>query len=124
MSPRVRVHVNVCVQVEVERLGAPVCVLGQEKRRVPLTENIIQTMWHSSRLARKTIDFSLSSSTRRVRIAGFVDGVPVNNITVDTATDVPVVSLSLTQPCVLLLFNLFLWPLLCSVLQTANRSMF
>ena len=40
------------------------------------------------------IDFSLSFSSRRVRIAGSVDDVPVNDITVDTATDVPVVSLA------------------------------
>jgi len=36
----------------------------------------------------------LSFSSRRVRIAGSVDDVPVNEITVDTATDVPVVSLA------------------------------
>ena len=49
---------------------------------------------YSSRLAHKPIDFSLSFSSRRVRIAGSVDDVPVNDITVDTATDVPVVSLA------------------------------
>ena len=38
--------------------------------------------------------FSLSFSSRRVRICGSVDDVPVENITVDTATDVPVVSLA------------------------------
>ena len=36
-------------------------------------------------------------SFRRVRIAGSVDDVTVNNITVDTATDVPVVSLAWVQ---------------------------
>ena len=51
-------------------------------------------VWYSSRLAHKTIDFFLSFSSRRVRIAGSVDDVPVYNITVDTATDVPVVSLA------------------------------
>ena len=51
-------------------------------------------VWYSSRLAHKTIDFSLSFSSRRVRIAGSVDDVPVKDITVDTATDVPVVSLA------------------------------
>lgn len=50
-------------------------------------------VWYSSRLAHKTIDFSLSFSSRRVRVAGTVDDVPVDT-TVDTATDVPVVSLA------------------------------
>ena len=51
-------------------------------------------VWYSSKLAHKTIDVFLSFSSRRVRIAGSVDNVPVNNITVDTATDGPVVSLA------------------------------
>ena len=51
-------------------------------------------VWYSSRLAHKPIDFSRSFSSRRVRIAGSVDDVPVNDITVDTATGVPVVSLA------------------------------
>ena len=51
-------------------------------------------VWYSSRLEHKIIDFSLSFSSRRVRIAGSVDDAPVNSITVDTATDVSVVSLA------------------------------
>ena len=51
-------------------------------------------MWYRSRLAHKPIDFSLSFSSRRVRLSGSVDDIPVNNITVDTAIDVPVVSLA------------------------------
>ena len=126
LSPRVRVRVNACVQVEVQRLGARVYVLGQEKRRVPPTENKIQTMCGTAQGWRTKPSTFFVFSSRRVRIAGSIDDVPVNNITVDTATDVPVVSLaccSLTRPCILFLFNLFLRPLLRSVLQTANRSM-
>ena len=62
-----------------------VCVLGKEKRRVfPDRKKYSDLVWYSSRLAHQTIDFSLSFSSRRVRIAGSVDDVTVNNnITVD-----------------------------------------
>ena len=50
------------------------------------------TAWHSSRLACKTHTFSLFFSSRRVQISGFVEDYPVTAITVDTATDVSVVS--------------------------------
>ena len=60
----------------------------------PAPRNNSDHVWYSSRLAHKTIDFSLSFSSRRVRVCGSVDDVPVKNITVDTATDVPVVSLT------------------------------
>ncbi len=49
-------------------------------------------VWYSSTLAHKSNVFSVSLSSRRVRIDGSVDTVPVHNITVDTATDVSVVS--------------------------------
>ena len=50
------------------------------------------TVWHSSRLACKSHHFSLFFSPRRVQISGSVEDYPVPAITVDTATDVPVVS--------------------------------
>ena len=46
---------------------------------------------YSSRLTHKTIDYSSSFSSRRVRIADCVDDAPVNHITVGTSTDVLVV---------------------------------
>ena len=49
-------------------------------------------VWYSSALAHQNNIFSLSFSSRRVRVSGSVDGYPVTNITVDSATDVSVVS--------------------------------
>ena len=63
-----------------------------EGKSFPEIKHNSDHVWYSSRLAHKTIDVSLSFSSRRVLIAGSVDDVLVNNITVDTATVVPVVS--------------------------------
>ena len=50
------------------------------------------TAWHSSRLACKSHPFSLCFSSRRVQMSGSVEDYPMPAITVDTATDVSVVS--------------------------------
>ena len=60
--------------------------------RVRPDNNKKTTAWHSSRLACKTHPFSLFFSSRRVQISGFVEDYPGPAITVDTATDVSVVS--------------------------------
>lgn len=49
-------------------------------------------VWYSSSLAHKPHSLSLSFSSHRVRVAGSVDDHDVDNITIDTATDVSVVS--------------------------------
>lgn len=62
-------------------------------------KNNSDDVWYSSRLAHKPnlSRLSLSLSSRRVRIDGSVEDCPVSNITVDTATDVSVVSLPWLQ---------------------------
>ena len=50
------------------------------------------TAWHSSMLACKFHPFSVFFSSRRVQISGSVDDYLVPAITVDTATDMSVVS--------------------------------
>jgi len=58
----------------------------------PAKNNKKTTVWHSSMLAHRSHPFSLSFSSRRVQISGSVDNYPVPAITVDTATDISVVS--------------------------------
>ena len=50
-------------------------------------------VWYSSALAHKPKSVSLFFSSRRVRVAGLVDDCHVDNVTIDTATDVSVVSM-------------------------------
>lgn len=83
---------------------------GGLKGNVPPSKknNNLDHVWYSSRLAHKPIDFSLSFSSRRVRLNGCVDDVPVNNITADTLLPTYLSCLSLgcgfTPPCELFLF--------------------
>ena len=58
----------------------------------PDNNNKKTTAWHSSMLACKSRPFPLFFSSRRVQISGSVEDYPVPAVTVDTATDVSVVS--------------------------------
>lgn len=68
------------------------CLRSGTKSGSPVEINKDQ-VWYNSALTHKKYPFSLSFSSRRVRVDGSVEGYAVN-VTVDTATDVSVVSLS------------------------------
>ena len=84
--------------VRPSRCTAPVRlgVRSQNAKEKPSPERKYNSdqVWYSSRRTHETIDFSLPFSSRQVCIAGSAYDVPVNNITVDTDTDVPVDSLA------------------------------
>ena len=66
----------------------------ETKVGLQVENNNTNNVWYSSSLSQKPNFLSLSFSSRRVRVDGSVDGHTVTNITVDTATDVSVVSLA------------------------------
>ena len=74
--------------------GLSVCSWNAKGKSSPGGKHNSDQVWYSSRLAHKTIDFSLFLLSRRVRIVAPVNDVPLSNITVDTATDEPVVPLA------------------------------
>ena len=99
-SPRSRKRVTFADDTPVSACVSECHLSTQRPRRTNLRvmgsvrpdNNKNTTAWHSSRLACKSHPFSLFFSSRRAQVSGSVEDYPVPAITVDTATDMSVVS--------------------------------
>ena len=98
-SPRQRKRVTFADDTPVSACVSECRRSTQRPRRTNLSamggvrpDNKKTIAWHTSMLACKSHLFSLFFSSRRVQISGSVEDYPVPAVTVDTATDVSVVS--------------------------------